>query len=444
MRIKAVSSLSGAIMVMGALLSACSLWGGNPPPRYNTVIGDKRVPALNPGGNKIVRPADSILPASPQQLKPQSQRVMPQSFQSSMEDSSVMQVQPVASAAAAPVEPMSVPADLPSPAPASAAQANVNPAQQAQPTPAQLAATAPAAGGMMVSGAAVASGDMQQQLQEAKGDMATMSAPVPAAPTLESQAQQAFTQAEAPKPVPLPNAGVKPVAISATPVQSAPVAVEQSSAVNVLSGASKGLDAASLRSEEIVPAAPSAPAAANVASSDAIKDSGWKTVSPLTVAPAAEKQVVRMPIAAPAATASQAAMQPEKIEAPKVAVAPAPAPAPVAVAAKEEVIAPPVFTRAADGKWEQHADTTPEAVERAPLNSTLAAAPAVAAPASTEVAEAPSVNVGSDMQQPSVSSVASTTTSSMQGNYLPPSRYARYRSGYQSYRLSRLSGEVSN
>jgi hypothetical protein len=45
-----------ACLLAGTVLSGCSSWGNKQPPRYNTVTGAKRVPALNPGGVGYVTP----------------------------------------------------------------------------------------------------------------------------------------------------------------------------------------------------------------------------------------------------------------------------------------------------------------------------------------------------------------------------------------------------
>jgi hypothetical protein len=61
-RLSSVSVLSGSLIVASMLLNACSSWGSNPPPRYNSVYGERRAPVLNPGGAGVVRPADEIMP----------------------------------------------------------------------------------------------------------------------------------------------------------------------------------------------------------------------------------------------------------------------------------------------------------------------------------------------------------------------------------------------
>ena len=67
------------VLALSTAISGCSSWGNNPPPRYNTVVGGKRVPALNPGGSGDISHALAVkkLPPKPN-ASPASKIIPPQ------------------------------------------------------------------------------------------------------------------------------------------------------------------------------------------------------------------------------------------------------------------------------------------------------------------------------------------------------------------------------
>ncbi len=424
-RLKTVSSLGGALLVMGALVSACSTWGGNPPPRYNTVIGEKRVPALNPGGNKIIRPADSVEPAPPANIvRPQTERVVPQSYQSAMEESNVLNVTPSASVAAiAPApEPVASAPVVSTPVSSPLSSIEAKPLDVTQSTAQQLGAAAPASGGNMVAPAVTPMG-ARAEVVSAKQEMKNL-----------ASERDDFAK-EMPSATPTVVAGNAPV--------------------NVIEDQAK-----TLFSEPVAEPLPHAVQEAKsdmVSGATVVKNTGWHKVTLVgskTVDADAQNVAGDVPPVATPPVQVSAETVPVSVQADAPASVVAASDAQIASnASVASMVAPPVFTRNADGSWAQKEGSAVDAaaMDAAPPVRTQMNTPEAHDSTAMEVMDAPSVQpvMQDDVAANAAATVdtnaasASAGASYVQGDYLPPSRYARYRGGYQSYRLSRLSGAVS-
>lgn len=70
-------SMVGVILAL-CLLAGCSSWFSSDPPRYNTVVGERRMPVLNPGSGQPVgaeayaQPEAAMSPSAPPQAYPQA------------------------------------------------------------------------------------------------------------------------------------------------------------------------------------------------------------------------------------------------------------------------------------------------------------------------------------------------------------------------------------